>query len=90
MILFKFSTIKNIIHYLLHLQLMKTIYFLGSGFSKAAGGLVQKEIIKIILDEGFTQGKEHLKRTSSILLKTNCMFQRIIFVVLDWKMFLLQ
>lgn len=39
---------------------MKTIYFLGSGFSKAAGGLVQNEIIKTILDEGFTQGKERL------------------------------
>ena len=31
--------------------------FLGSGFSKEAGGLVQNEIIKTILDEDFTRGK---------------------------------
>ena len=34
----------------------KTVYFLGSGFSKEAGGLVQNEIIKTILDEDFTRG----------------------------------
>lgn len=39
---------------------MKTVFFLGSGFSKCAGGLVQKEIIRTILEEGFTQGKENL------------------------------
>ena len=36
----------------------KTVYFLGSGFSKEAGGLVQNEIIKTILDEDFTWGNE--------------------------------
>ena len=38
----------------------KTVYFLGSGFSKEAGGLVQNEIIKTILDEDFTWGNERL------------------------------
>ena len=38
----------------------KTVYFLGSGFSKEAGGLVQNEIIKTILDEDFTRGNERL------------------------------
>lgn len=38
----------------------KTVYFLGSGFSKDAGGLVQKEIIQTILDENFTKGNEKL------------------------------
>ena len=38
----------------------KTVYFLGSGFSKEAGGLVQNEIIKTLLDEDFTRGNERL------------------------------
>ena len=38
----------------------KTVYFLGSGFSKEAGGLVQNEIIKTILDEDFTRNNERL------------------------------
>ena len=38
----------------------KTVYFLGAGFSKEAGGLVQNEIIKTILDEDFTRDNERL------------------------------
>ncbi len=40
----------------------KTVYFLGSGFSKEAGGLVQSEIIDTILDENFTRDDERLIR----------------------------
>ena len=38
----------------------KTVYFWGQGFSKEAGGLVQNEIIKTILDEDFTRGNGRL------------------------------
>ncbi|WP_052634346.1 hypothetical protein [Sanguibacteroides justesenii] len=40
----------------------KTVYFLGSGFSKEAGGLVQNEIIRTILDEKFTGDNKKLIR----------------------------
>ena len=40
--------------------MLKTVYFLGAGFSRDAGGLVQNEIIQTILDKGFTQGKKRL------------------------------
>ena len=45
----------------------KTVYFLGSGFSKEAGGLVQNEIIKTILDEDFTRGNERLIKAIAYL-----------------------
>ena len=32
----------------------KVVFFLGSGFSKSAGGLVQNDIVRTILDEKFT------------------------------------
>lgn len=41
-------------------QMEKTVYFLGAGFSKEAGGLVQSEIIETILDEEFTKDDERL------------------------------
>ena len=68
----------------------KTVYFLGSGFSKEAGGLVQNEIIKTILDEDFTRGNERLIKAKDNFigfLKEELHITRIIIVTCSWKIF---